>query len=85
MKVSDWIVGRHAVIRFPKSRSWFEEELNNLARPHSILQKKKLSRFLCLSNFPATTTSFDASLGYNGSSRRNLYRNGNSGVFLKVL
>jgi hypothetical protein len=36
-----------------------------------------------LSNFPATMTSFDASLGYNGSSRRNSSRNGNYRVFLR--
>jgi hypothetical protein len=35
--------------------------------------------------FPATTTSFDASLGYKKFLRRNLSRSGNNCVFLKIL
>jgi hypothetical protein len=38
-----------------------------------------------LSKFPLITTSFDASLGYNESSRRNLSKNGSSHIFLEML
>jgi hypothetical protein len=37
------------------------------------------------STFPATTTSFKATLGYNKSSKRNLSRGGNNCVFLRNL
>jgi hypothetical protein len=37
------------------------------------------------STFPVTMTSFDASLGYKNSSKRNLSRNGHGYIFLEVL
>jgi hypothetical protein len=45
MKVSDWAIGRHAVMCFPKFRGWLWRRLNNSMWPYSVPQKRRLSGF----------------------------------------
>jgi hypothetical protein len=70
---------------FPKIQELALKENYVIMCDPTLYSRRGDYRGSLISKFPAITTSFDASLGYKKSSRRNLSRNGNGHIFLEAL